>query len=145
MSSGRLLATHSMTLRFTSEWSRQYGIHAEFHAVPNGSEETLPGDLETSLYRILQEALNNILKHASAKNVSVLYHRSTTGISLIIEDDGCGFNTDIALRGPGAGGLGVVGMRERAELLGGTLDVESFPGKGTTVVCRVPFKPQRRT
>ena len=129
---------------FTSEWSRQYGIHAEFHAVPNASEENLPSDLETSLYRILQEALNNILKHAGAKNVSVLFHRWATGISLIIEDDGKGFNTDVALRGPGAGGLGVIGMRERAELLGGTLDVESFSGKGTTVVCRVPIKTKRK-
>jgi PAS domain S-box-containing protein len=129
---------------FTSEWSRQYGIRAEYHAVPTASEESLPGDMETSLYRIVQEALNNILKHAEAKNVSVLYHRSHTGVSLIIEDDGKGFNPDVTLRAPGAGGLGVIGMRERAELLGGTFDVESFPGKGTTVVCRIPLRTKRK-
>ena len=130
---------------FTSEWSRQYKIEAEFHTLQTVTDEKLPTDLETSLYRITQEALNNVMKHASANKVSVLFHHSTTGISLVIEDDGKGFVPDVKLRGPGAGGLGSVGMRERSELLGGTFEIESFPGRGTTVVCRIPLKPPHKT
>ncbi len=123
---------------FANEWSRQYGIETEFHTVPHFSSQRLPADIETSLYRITQEALNNILKHAGATKVSVLYHRSNTGVSLVIEDNGKGFNPDVAMRGPAAGGLGLVGMRERAELLGGSFEIESVQGTGTTIVCRVP-------
>lgn len=86
---------------FTSEWSRHYGIDAEFHTVPSSAAGELAPDLETSLYRILQEALNNVLKHAAATKVSVVFHRANTGITLMVEDDGKGFNPDIPLRAPG--------------------------------------------
>ena len=95
---------------FTAEWSRQYGISADFHSVPNAMLERLTNEVETSLYRILQEALNNVLKHAEATRVSVLLHRSATGVTLIIEDNGKGFFR-CCRHGPGAGGLGVVGMK----------------------------------
>jgi PAS domain S-box-containing protein len=129
---------------FTSEWSRQYGIEADFHAVPTSIKGDLPKEVETNLYRILQEALNNILKHAGATRVNVIFHRANTGITLMVEDDGKGFNPDVALRGPGAHHLGVIGMRERAELLNGSFEIESVIGKGTTVVCRIPIDHSRK-
>jgi PAS domain S-box-containing protein len=125
---------------FTTEWSRQYGVEADFQSIPKNSNGKLPDDLETSLYRITQEALNNVVKHASAQKVSVFFHKSKTGVSLLIEDDGKGFFPEIALKRPGAGGLGITGMRERTQLLNGYFGIESSPGKGTTVFCRLPVK-----
>lgn len=126
---------------FTAEWSRQYGIEADFHSLPGTDGKKLPTDLETNLYRILQESLNNILKHAAATRVGVLFHRMNTAVSLIVEDNGKGFYPEVAMEGPGAIGLGIVGMKERTELLGGFFKIESSPGEGTTVVSRVPIKP----
>lgn len=130
---------------FANEWSRQYGIETNFHSVPVTAVASLSNDLETSVYRITQEALNNILKHAEATNVEILFHQTKTGVSLVVEDNGKGFYPEIEMSRPGAGGLGLVGMRERTELLGGSLEIESIPGRGTTVVCRIPVKPKRRT
>lgn len=129
---------------FTAEWSRQYGIEADFHSLPGTSRKKLPTDLETNLYRILQESLNNILKHAAATRVGVLFHRTNTAVSLIVEDNGKGFYPEIAMEGPAAIGLGIVGMKERTELLDGFFKVESTPGIGTTVVSRIPMKPVRK-
>lgn len=124
---------------FVREWSNTYGIPAEFHAMI-GPHGRLHPELETNLYRIVQEALNNILKHAEASSVSVLIDGRTEQISLIIEDDGHGFMPNAGRRnGTGGKGLGLVGMRERTALLGGTLEIESTPD-GTTVFARVPIR-----
>ena len=124
---------------FVREWSKTHGVDAEFHASRNHKGRLDP-DLETNLYRIVQEGLNNILKHADASSVSVLIEHRPGEIVLIIEDNGIGFDPTAGPRGssPGGGGLGLVGMRERAALLGGTLEIESRPGEGTTVFVRVP-------
>ena len=123
---------------FVREWSKTYGIDAEFHASRNYNGRLDP-DLETNLYRVVQEGLNNILKHAQASSVSVLIEHRPREIVLIIEDNGVGFDPTTGPRGSGrGGGLGLVGMRERAALLGGTLEIETRPGEGTTVFVRVP-------
>jgi signal transduction histidine kinase len=96
-------------------------------------EERLPGEVETSLYRIVQEALTNIIKHARARHVSVLITRRDSTVSAVIEDDGRGFAPDDI-----HDGLGLLGMRERLALLNGTLIIESAPGRGTTLVAEVP-------
>ena len=126
---------------FVREWSNTYGIDAEFHASKSISIGRPDPDLETNLYRIVQEGLNNILKHAKASSVSVLIEYRPREIVLIIEDNGVGFEPDSGPKGslPG-GGLGLVGMRERTALLGGTLEIESRSGEGTTVFVRVPNK-----
>jgi two-component system sensor histidine kinase UhpB len=100
-------------------------------------KERLADDVETVLYRVLQEALTNVAKHAGAVNVAVLLERHPDLVSLIVEDDGNGFDAERAF-GAGEKGLGLVGMRERAMLVGGTLGIESHPGEGTTVVVRIP-------
>jgi PAS domain S-box-containing protein len=125
---------------FVREWSKTYDIAAEFHTSRNLGDR-LPPDLETNLYRIVQEALNNILKHANALNVSVLLEKQGERVVLIIEDDGIGFVPDVDRPKASGEGLGLIGMRERTALLGGVLEIESRPGEGTTVYARVPLYP----
>jgi signal transduction histidine kinase len=97
-------------------------------------EERLPGVIETALYRIVQEALTNVVKHADARHVSVLLTRRHDSVAAVIEDDGRGFNP----AGDPEGGVGLLGMRERLALVDGSLTVESEPGGGTTLVAEVP-------
>ena len=97
--------------------------------------DRLPSDVETALYRIVQEALTNIVKHAQASSVSLVVTRSERAITAVIEDDGSGF----AANGGGEG-LGLLGMAERLALLGGTLKTESSPGAGATIVAEVPLR-----
>ena len=101
------------------------------------SEERLPPEAETALYRVVQEALTNVVKHAGAETVSIVVARRGAGVSAVIEDDGRGFEAG-EVRDDA---LGIVGMRERLALLGGTLAVESTPGVGTALVAYVPVSP----
>jgi PAS domain S-box-containing protein len=119
-----------------ARWSEHVDVRTELHV--DGIEANLLTDEhKTALYRIVQEALNNVAKHARARNVVVLLQRRADDVWLTVEDDGAGFDTEQVLPARDRR-LGVVGMRERASLLGGTLDVESKPGQGTTVVARIP-------
>ena len=98
-------------------------------------DERLPPETETALYRIVQEALINVLKHAAATRVTVRLSRSGKTVALVVQDDGNGFDP-ASVRD---GGLGLVGMRERVALLGGRLTVESSEGGGTLLKAEVPF------
>jgi signal transduction histidine kinase len=92
--------------------------------------------LETTVYRLAQEALNNVAKHARAGHVDVVLERDAEHVSLIIEDDGVGFDpSNVEAAGSG---LGLIGIRERAALIGGHLEIESAPGRGTTIIVRAP-------
>jgi len=95
----------------------------------------LPAEHETAIYRIVQEALTNVVKHAAARSVSIVVASSDGSVRAIVEDDGEGF----ALGTVREHAFGLVGMRERAQLLGGRLDVESVPGSGTTIVADIPL------
>jgi signal transduction histidine kinase len=124
---------------FVSEWSRHYDVAADFRS---GMllDERLPHDTETHLYRITQEALNNIAKHAFANHVTVLLELREQNLILIIEDDGRGFDaTEIIKPRESGKGLGLLGMHERASLIGGDVEIESEPGSGTTIYVRVPI------
>jgi signal transduction histidine kinase len=104
-------------------------------AVETGLQERrLPPEVETALYRFVQEGLTNVVKHAGAGGVSVVIASRDGGVSAVVEDDGRGFAPDDVR--PDA--LGLVGMRERLALLGGTLAVESRPGQGTALIAYVP-------
>ena len=116
------------------EWSSRTGVEVHFQASGLESSRLLP-EVETALYRVLQEALTNIVKHAEAHLVSVVVERQDGQAVAVVEDDGVGFDPDAV----GAGRLGLVGMRERVTLIGGTLQVESGPGSGTTLRVRVPL------
>jgi PAS domain S-box-containing protein len=97
--------------------------------------ERLPAMMETALYRVVQEAMTNVVRHAQATRVDVLAQRRGERVLVMVEDDGVGFELGQARSGDH---FGLLGMRERAEALGGTLTVESSPGAGTTVVVEVP-------
>jgi signal transduction histidine kinase len=98
-----------------------------------GAERLAP-ETEQELYRVGQEALNNVLKHAHARQVTVRLDVSKDRAVLVVADDGVGFEPSLR----NGGGFGLPGMRERAERLGGALQVESAPGQGTTVRVEVP-------
>ena len=100
----------------------------------------LPPRVETTLYRIAQEALANVMRHAQAENVGVLLEVRDTSAILIVEDDGMGFDVSEAMGSHvHEGNLGLYGMRERAALVGGTLAIESVPGEGTSVFAQIPL------
>ena len=123
--------------RFAEEWSAHYRIPIDFHT--SGLESRrLPSVAETNVYRIAQEAMNNIYKHARASHVDLILERRGPQVVLIVEDDGVGFDPQVSAEDADGKRLGVSGMRERATLVGGTLDIESSPGKGTTIFLRVP-------
>jgi signal transduction histidine kinase len=101
----------------------------------------LAPEAETNLYRITQEALNNIYKHAEANSTSVMLERRGALVVLIIEDDGAGFDAeDNLIREKG---IGLLGMGERAALLGGKVHIESTPEEGTTVFVRIPIQNEK--
>jgi signal transduction histidine kinase len=104
----------------------------------DGPDARLSPEAELALYRVAQEALTNALRHARASRVQVNLHVEATGILLEVADDGVGFDRNDA-RAPG---LGLAGMRERMNLISGTLEVDSMPGRGTIVTARVGPGPQ---
>jgi PAS domain S-box-containing protein len=115
--------------------SRTHGFVVDLHST-GPRLPRLPEGLEIALYRMAQEALTNASKHASPKAVSILIHRNPTEVRLVVEDDGKGFDDSEI---PSESQLGLVGMRERAHLVGGSMTLESSPGHGTTICIRVPL------
>ena len=114
-------------------FSIQHGISAEFFTeVP----DSFPADISLSLYRITQESLWNVAKHAQAQNVRLAIAEGDGQVILIVEDDGIGFDLN---RVKGKGSLGLVSIEERARLLGGSFVIQSQPGKGTKVEVRIPL------
>lgn len=121
---------------YVKNWSKHFGIHAELHTTEM-EKDRLTNEIETVLYRVTQEALTNVAKHAEASSVSILLERRSDQISLIIEDNGVGFDGAQAF-GTQVEGVGLIGMRERLRLVRGALEIESQPGDGVTIVVRVP-------
>lgn len=118
-------------------WSSRTGVRAEC-AISLWRARLTP-EIETALYRVVQEALTNVAKHAGAKVVSVVFTRADGYVTAVVEDDGVGFQPEAAAPDR----LGLLGMRERANLVGGELDIESKPGWGTTVLIRIPIPTER--
>lgn len=121
---------------FVKEWSQQFGIEAAYEAIRMEGTFFEP-EVEINLYRIFQEALQNIHKHAGATRVNVLLERHDGRAVLVIEDNGKGYAAEEDIMNDDRG-MGLINMRERAALIGGTVEVESEPGTGTTVFVRVP-------
>jgi signal transduction histidine kinase len=103
-----------------------------------GGFERLPDEMEHNLLRIAQEAVTNASKHAQASRIEVKLERTEKTVNLKIVDDGCGFQTDDVFAGMG-GHFGLIGIRERAERIGGEFRLESHPGAGTEVEVTVPL------
>jgi signal transduction histidine kinase len=121
--------------RLASNLSEQSDLVVDLEA--RLGDRRLPPEAETALYRIVQEGLTNVVKHAAAHRVSITLVRKEAAAVVVIEDDGQGFDPE-AVR---AGALGFTGMRERVELVGGRLTVETSPGAGTTLVAEVHVAP----
>jgi signal transduction histidine kinase len=122
---------------FADSILRDSSMEVDF--VATGWEQgRLAGQTESALYRVAQEAIVNVLKHAHARRLSIVVERGAEAVTLIIEDDGKGFDSE-AIPHPPIGHAGLSGMRERLHLIGGSLTIESSPGQGTTVLARVPF------
>ncbi len=122
--------------QYTETISEKQGIPVDFEAV--GLAERLPSNMENALYRVVQEAIANVVNHARASRVDVLLEQRREKVILMIEDDGVGFEYVQAQSGKN-GRLGLVGIHERAEMLGGSLVIESEPGAGTTILVEVPL------
>ena len=136
-----LALTDDQLEQFVREWSGTFSIAADMEC--RGVEQLrLDPAVETHLYRVVQEALNNVYKHAQAQRVRVVVERRGTDLVVIVEDDGRGFDAGAVSRSQ-ARGLGLVSMRERAQIIGGTLDIESSPGGGTTIYLHLPITESR--
>ena len=122
--------------RFVNEWSAHVGIPAEFRANAFQTGQ-LARAAEVTFFRVAQEALNNVAKHAHATRADILLSSRDGHVVLVIEDDGAGF--DVSDDGGSGEGVGLASMHERAALVGATLQVESTPGKGTSVFLRCPI------
>jgi PAS domain S-box-containing protein len=121
--------------QYVEVFGRQNGLGVQFDALGLEGERLAP-EVETNVYRIVQEALTNVVRHAQAKRVSVLLERRGDRLLAIVEDDGVGFDTEEAAARER---MGLFGMRERAEMVGGTLALESSPGRGTTIFVEAPY------
>ncbi len=122
--------------QFVDSFERASGLRAQFAALGFDGLRLAP-ELEITLYRVVQESLTNVARHAHATRVDVLLRRQNGRIAGVIEDNGIGFEPSEAFRG---GRLGLFGMQERAEVLGGKLQVESEPGRGTAVYLELPVR-----
>lgn len=124
---------------YAEVWAERSGVEVDFQST-GVDRGRLSVAVETALYRVVREALTNVLKHARAHRVSVVLQVATEHVVAVVEDDGRGFDAEL---GPGAAStdqrLGLLGMRERMELVGGELTIDSAQGRGTTVIARVPL------
>jgi signal transduction histidine kinase len=135
---GLIPALHSYMKAFTKR-TRIPIRFAAFAAV-----DKLDNDRRTVLYRVAQEALTNVAKHAHAKSVNVTILKLGRDVRMDIQDDGKSFQVERALFAMRIQRLGLIGMRERVEMVGGTFTVESAPGEGTTVRAQIPINRHRR-
>lgn len=124
---------------YVSEWSRRFGVLADFQ-IKDLNQGRLTPDVKTNLYRIVQEGLHNIAKHARATRARVLIQGSRDNVDLSVEDDGAGFDVTLLTTIEGGGtGIGVIGMKERAAAMGAEFTLDSSPDRGTEIRLRIPL------
>lgn len=121
--------------RYIADYEHRYSIPVGF--VARGLKDRLPPAMEASIYRIVQEGLTNIIRHSNARNASVLLEQRQNSIRVIVEDDGVGF--DPAVLKSSDRSFGLQGIRERAQLFGGQLIIESQPGQGSSLFIEIPL------
>jgi PAS domain S-box-containing protein len=136
------LGLSAAVTRLVQEFGEVHGIAAEARVDALGTVPLSPL-VQSTVYRMLQEALTNVARHADARNVRVALERKASTVELQVEDDGIGFNPEVKTSRTGTAGrvhLGIQGMRERAALLGGSVVVDSRLGSGTTITARLPLQ-----
>jgi len=134
---GLIPALHS----FMKDFMKRTGVRARLTAY--AAVNQLPIGQSAVLYRVALEALNNVAIHAQASAVEVQIKKLPDWICLTIKDDGKSFDVKRVLRTKGNGRLGLLGMRERLEMVGGRFSIKSTPGHGTTVTARIPAHPNK--
>ena len=122
---------------FIKDFSKWEHISVTFQ--PKDVPAILPQDVALCVYRVIQECLRNVAKHAQADRVSVEVMGSETGLQLVIKDNGKGFTPEEVR--PVSHGLGLIGMKERIRVVQGTFEVEASAGKGTTITAWIPLSP----
>lgn len=125
--------------RYVDDCRARYGLQIDL-ALRGLEARRLPPNIETALYRITQESLTNVARHAGARTASILIERRNGTVRAVVEDDGQGFEPSQI----GDGHFGLYGIRERAELLGGTLTIESSPGAGASLFVEIPVREAAR-
>lgn len=136
------LGLHSAIEQHVDQWAAHSGITVEFQTTGSGMQN-LPSEVTVAIYRIIQEALSNIIKHAQASYVSVIINQLPNHIHAIVEDNGAGFDMH-ALALPSQHRLGLVSMQERASLVHGTVTIESILTRGTAIFIRIPLSQHSR-
>jgi signal transduction histidine kinase len=129
------IGLHAAVAGFCEELSARHGVSVDVHI--GNIPPALPPEISLCLYRVLQEALQNVLKHGVPPRTHVSLRGETDTINLTIADSGPGFDLDEAIRGPG---LGLTSMNERLKAVGGRLSIESQPGQGTTIHAVAPLR-----
>ena len=125
---------------FMKSFTKETGIHIRFKTFTPGRVDELDNAQRTVFYRVAQEALTNVARHAHASQVDVCIRKLPCAIGLTIKDNGKSFQTDRVLNAQRNRRLGVLGMRERVEMVGGKFTIESAPGHGTTIQAQIPIK-----
>jgi two-component system, chemotaxis family, sensor kinase Cph1 len=133
------LGLESAIANYLERWGERFDLSVDFAGNLRGRR--LPAPIEITLYRVLQEAMTNIAKHAHAERISVILEVESGEVRLIVEDDGVGFTGGSAtVPSTPTGGLGLIGIRERLALVGGSLMIEPASGHGTALFCRIPAR-----
>lgn len=122
---------------YAEQWSKQHGIRVSVHA-PTAAQR-LPSPVENAAYRVIQEALTNVARHSSAIHASVVVERRKRNVVVVVEDDGRGFDPKTVTAPEGAGGLGLLGIRERVALVGGTVEIEPGARHGVSLYVNIPL------
>jgi signal transduction histidine kinase len=117
-------------------YTAQTGVSVNFkHQLMEGR---FASEVETAAYRVVQEALTNVARHAGVSGIAVRVWTDVDKLNLLIEDGGAGFDSEVVLKAPRSSGL--IGMRERIRLLGGRMTIESSPGSGVTITAELPLR-----
>jgi len=119
-------------------YTRRTGIEVAFEAI--GMEEQLGPEMETALYRIVQEALTNVARHAQARSIRLRLECKASTVAVVVEDDGRGFDVEKTRESkPSDSGVGLLGIEERVHAMGGSLCILSQPGQGTVLSVEMPL------
>ncbi len=129
---------------FMKDFSKRTGIRIHLTAFTSARSDQLDSDKRTAFYRLAQEALTNVARHSHASHVQVTVRKLARTITMEVADNGKGFEVDRVLIAKGNNHLGVLGMRERVQMVGGQFTLESTPGTGTTIRADIPVGKGRR-
>lgn len=130
---------------YVQDWSERSNLTVDFQCnCKDPHHRRMPAHIETTIYRIIQESITNVIKNAHATSASVMLERQADHVRVIVEDDGQGFDVEKLYREDVRLRLGLTGLQERVALVGGTMQIESAPGKGTAVFARIPLSADGR-